>query len=76
MKKVSKINIGMSLGSLTAVVAIVAGTPIAHADQAQGTNDSSESGQAAPGGGSFPGSFLVPGTNTSIKIGGLRHEHQ
>ena len=26
--------------------------------------------QRAPGGGSFPGSFLVPGTNTSIKIGG------
>jgi hypothetical protein len=28
-------------------------------------------GQAAPGGGSFPGSFLVPGTNTSLKIGGF-----
>jgi hypothetical protein len=26
--------------------------------------------QQAPGSGSFPGSFLVPGTNTSLKIGG------
>src|SRR5579864_5776723 len=26
--------------------------------------------QAAPGAGSFPGSFLVPGTQTSFKIGG------
>lgn len=73
MKKVSKINIGMSLGSLTAAVALLAGMPIARADQAQGinTDTSSDSGQAAPGGGSFPGSFLVPGTNTSIKIGGF-----
>jgi hypothetical protein len=71
MKKISKFNAGMALGSLTAAVALLAGTPIARADQAQGTSDSSESGQAAPGGGSFPGSFLVPGTNTSIKIGGF-----
>src|ERR1700719_1829650 len=26
--------------------------------------------QGAPGAGSFPGSFLVPGTQTSFKIGG------
>ena len=71
MKKVSKFNTGMALGSLTAAVALLAGMPVARADQAQGTSDTSESGQAAPGGGSFPGSFLVPGTNTSIKIGGL-----
>jgi hypothetical protein len=27
-------------------------------------------GASAPGAGSFPGSFLVPGTNTSFKVGG------
>lgn len=48
----------MALGSLTAAVALLAGSPDANA-------------QAAPGGGSFPGSFLVPGTNTSIKVGGF-----
>jgi len=30
----------------------------------------SAAAQQAPGGGSFPGSFLVPGTNTSFKVGG------
>src|SRR6185437_7153114 len=57
MKKVRKFNAAVALGSLTAAVALLAGAPAASA-------------QTAPGGGSFPGSFLVPGTNTSIKIGG------
>jgi hypothetical protein len=57
MKKVRKFNAAVALGSLTAAVALLAGAPDASA-------------QTAPGGGSFPGSFLVPGTNTSIKIGG------
>jgi hypothetical protein len=48
-----------ALGSLTAAVALLAGSPDASAQPAQA------------GGGSFPGSFLVPGTNTSIKIGGF-----
>jgi Porin subfamily len=48
-----------ALGSMTAAVALLAGAP-----------DASAQPQAA-GGGSFPGSFLVPGTNTSIKIGGF-----
>src|SRR6185312_13702920 len=69
MKKLSKFNAGMALGSLTAAVALLAGAPGAVAQQA--TGDQAVSGQAAPGGGSFPGSFLVPGTNTSIKIGGF-----
>ncbi len=42
----------------TSAVALRAGMPDAGAP-------------AAPAGGSFPGSFLVPGTNTSIKIGGF-----
>lgn len=56
--KLSKFATAVSLGSLTAVAALVAGSAPAHADG------------AAPGGGSFPGSFLVPGTDTSFKIGG------
>ncbi len=42
----------------TSAVALRAGMPDASAP-------------TAPAGGSFPGSFLVPGTNTSIKIGGF-----
>ena len=71
MRKVSKFNAAMVLGSLTAAVALLAGVPGAAAEPASGVSDDSISGQAAPGGGSFPGSFLVPGTNTSIHIGGL-----
>lgn len=58
MKKSRKLSAVTALGSLTAAVALLAGSPDASA-------------QTAPGGGSFPGSFLVPGTNTSIKIGGF-----
>jgi hypothetical protein len=95
MKKVSKFNAGLALGSLTAVVALFAGAPAASAQWATGSDADSQvsqaapnsslqvaqaapgsdssvaAGQAAPGGGSFPGSFLVPGTNTSLKIGGF-----
>ena len=71
MRKVRKFNAAMVLGSLTAAVALLAGAPGATAQTAAGVSDDSVSGQAAPGGGSFPGSFLVPGTNTSIHIGGL-----
>ncbi len=45
------------LGTLTAAVALLVGAAGASA-------------QTAPGAGSFPGSFLVPGTNTSLKVGG------
>ena len=73
MKKVRNYNAAMALGSLTAAVALLAGVPVASAQTAPGASDNTTvSGQAAaPGGGSFPGSFLVPGTNTSIKIGGF-----
>jgi len=46
-----------ALGTLTATIALLAAAPYASA-------------QTAPGAGSFPGSFLVPGTNTSLKVGG------
>jgi hypothetical protein len=58
MTKSRKLSVVTALGSLTAAVALLAGSPDANA-------------QTAPGGGSFPGSFLVPGTNTSVKIGGF-----
>jgi hypothetical protein len=58
MTKSRKLSAVATLGSLTAAVALLAGSPDASA-------------QVAPGGGSFPGSFLVPGTNTSVKIGGF-----
>jgi hypothetical protein len=59
MRKTRKMSAVTALGSLTAAVALLAGSPDASAQPAQA------------GGGSFPGSFLVPGTNTSIKIGGF-----
>ena len=71
MKKVSKFNAAVALGSLTAAVALLAGVTAASAQTAPGSDDSVVAGQAAPGGGSFPGSFLIPGTNTSLKIGGI-----
>src|ERR1700730_13573909 len=55
--KIRKLNAAAALGSLTATVALLAGMPGADA-------------QGAPGAGSFPGSFLVPGTQTSFKVGG------
>ncbi len=48
----------VALGSLTATVALLAGL----------TNASA---QSAPGAGSFPQSFLVPGTNTSLSVYGV-----
>lgn len=48
-------------GGLTAVIALLAGLGTAHA-QAVVT--------AAPGAGSFPQSFLIPGTNTSLSLYG------
>jgi len=55
--KLRKFKAAAALGSLTATVALLAGMQGAQA-------------QSAPGAGSFPGSFLVPGTQTSFKVGG------
>jgi Porin subfamily len=52
-----KLRGGVALGSLTATIALLAGL-------------SNASAQGAPGAGSFPQSFLVPGTNTSLAIYG------
>jgi len=58
MTKLRNMKAAVVLGSLTATVALLTGLPAASA-------------QTAPGGGSFPGSFLVPGTNTSLAIHGI-----
>ena len=58
MTKTRNLKAAVALGSLTATVALLTGL-------------SGASAQTAPGGGSFPGSFLVPGTNTSIGFHGF-----
>lgn len=55
--KTSNLKRTLAFGSLTATVALLAGL-------------SNASAQSAPGGGSFPQSFLVPGTNTSLSVYG------
>jgi hypothetical protein len=55
--KLRKLTAAAAMGSLTATVALLAGMTGAHA-------------QGAPGAGSYPGSFLIPGTNTSFSVGG------
>src|SRR5512146_3319621 len=56
--KLRNYKAAVAQGSLTATVALLTGL-------------STASAQTAPGGGSFPGSFLVPGTNTSLAIHGF-----
>lgn len=58
MKQGRNFKAAVALGSFTAAMALLTGLPPAQA-------------QTAPGGGSTPGSFLVPGTNTSISFHGL-----
>jgi hypothetical protein len=53
----------LALATFTAVGALLAGLSGAQAQTAPQESP-------APGAGGFPGSFLVPGTNTSLKIGG------
>lgn len=71
------LRVAAALGTFTAIGVLLASTSIGHAQWANGAanlsvDDSGTAGAAAaPGGGSFPGSFLVPGTNTSLKVGGL-----
>ncbi len=75
-----------ALGGLTAAIALMAGAPSAKADELadlranqellqQRLDQLSQAGPAAvPGGpigvGSFPRSFLIPGTDTSLRVGG------
>ncbi len=67
------LKIAASLGTFAAVGVLLASTSLSQAQPANpyGPSADEAGAPAAPGGGSFPGSFLVPGTNTSIKIGGL-----
>jgi hypothetical protein len=69
MKQIGKYAGALALGTLTAGVALVGGMPAA---EAQSVSDQSvaQAPAAAPGGGSFPGSLAVPGTNTSLRVGG------
>ena len=55
--KTQKLRGALALGSLTAAVALLAGL-------------STASAASAPGAGSFPQSFLIPGTNTSLSVYG------
>src|SRR5260221_3728688 len=74
-----------ALGGLTAAIALLAGPPAAKADELadlranqellqQRVDQLAQVAPAAPGGpigvGSFPRSFLIPGTDTSLRVGG------
>ncbi len=74
-----------ALGGLTAAIALLAGPPAAMADELadlranqellqQRVDQLAQAGPAAPAGpigvGSFPRSFLIPGTDTSMRVGG------
>src|SRR5438445_11988642 len=76
-----------ALGGMTATVALLAGPPAALADELSDLRANQELMQrrldqlaqapapSAPGAptlaGSFPRSFLIPGTDTSLRIGGF-----
>ena len=64
MKKSRSFLSATALGSFTAAAALLVGLSGA---QAQAPSP----GPALSGAGSFPGSFIVPGTNTSLHIGGV-----
>ena len=53
-----------AVGSFTAAVALLAGLSAANAQ-------APAPGAPLSGAGSFPGSFIVPGTNTSLHVGGV-----
>lgn len=59
MKQTRNFKAAVALGTFTAAAALLSGLPMASAQT------------TAPGGGSIPGSFLVPGTNTSIYFHGI-----
>ncbi len=70
MNEVGYVKKARAIGAFTATaaIALLATAPVANAQYVPSAGPSVAEG--APGSGSFPGSFLVPGTNTSIKIGG------
>src|SRR5579875_418865 len=60
----------IALGSLTATVALLAGLGSAQAQIGSGQPASPPVAPTGPGAGSFPQSFLIPGTNTSLSLYG------
>jgi hypothetical protein len=68
MKKVSKFNAGLALGSLTAVIALFAGAPAASAQTAPGSDSNSQVAQAAPNS-SLQVAQAAPGSDSSAAAG-------
>jgi Porin subfamily len=64
MKKTGSYLSATALGSFTAVAALLVGLSGANAQAPAPTTP-------LAGAGSFPGSFIVPGTNTSLHVGGV-----
>ncbi len=64
MKKICSSRPVLALGGLVAAAALLAGVPHAQAQ-------APAPGAALSGAGSFPNSFIVPGTNTSLHVGGF-----
>ena len=60
----------LALGSLTASVALLAGLGTAQAQMGAGQAPSAPVAPTGAGAGSFPQSFLIPGTNTSLSLYG------
>jgi hypothetical protein len=60
----------VALGSLTATVALLAGLGVAQAQIGSGQAGAPAPAPTGPGAGSFPQSFLIPGTNTSLSLYG------
>ncbi len=64
MKKTGSYLSATALGSISAVAALLVGLSGANAQ-------APAPGAPLSGAGSFPGSFIVPGTNTSLHVGGI-----
>jgi hypothetical protein len=64
MSRAQRLGRGLAFATVTAMGALLCGLAAAQAQTAPQDGP-------PPGGGGFPGSFLVPGTNTSLKIGGF-----
>jgi hypothetical protein len=60
----------VALGSLTATAALLAGLGTAQAQMGTGQAGPPAPAGTGPGAGSFPQSFLIPGTNTSLSLYG------
>jgi hypothetical protein len=60
----------VALGGLTATIALLAGGGTAQAQIGAGQPHGKPVAPTSPGAGSFPQSFLIPGTNTSLSLYG------